>query len=170
MSETHWKRLINPDYLGGYSLDPGQDKILTIGQVKKELVVGPGGKKEECIVCHWQENEKPMILNNINCKTISKMLGTPYIEHWAGHAVQIYFDPKVKFGGETTGGLRIRDKKPDIAQIACEECGQFITPAFSMSISQLAAYTKKKYGKQLCAECAKAMKEKEEQKSAETDA
>ena len=55
----------------------------------------------------------------------------------------------------------IRDKKPDIAQIACEECGQFITPAFSMSISQLAAYTKKKYGKQLCAECAKAIKEKE---------
>ena len=36
MSETHWKRLINPDYLGGYSLDPGQDKILTIGQVRKD--------------------------------------------------------------------------------------------------------------------------------------
>ena len=34
-----------------------------------------------------------------------------------------------------------------------------ITPAFSMSASQLAAYTKKKYGKALCAECAQAEKE-----------
>lgn len=154
MSETHWKRLINPDYLGGYSLDPGKDMILTIGRVEKEMVTGPGGKKEECIVCHWQENEKPMILNNINCKTITKLLDTPYIERWAGHRVQIYFDPKVKFGGEVTGGLRIRPTLPEEAKIPCEECGQMITPAFSMTAKQLAAYTKKKYGKSLCADCA----------------
>lgn len=161
MSETHWKRLMNLDYLGGYSLDPGQDKILTIKQVKKEVVTGVGGKKEECIVCHWQENEKPMILNNVNCKTISKMLGTPYIEQWAGHRVQIYFDPKVKFGGEVTGGLRIRSEKPEETQVACEECGQFISPAFSMTATQLAAYTKKKYGKALCSECAQAKKKED---------
>ena len=85
MGETHWKKLINPDFLGAYSLDPGKDIVLTIGQVKKEIVTGAGGKKEECIVCHWQENEKPMILNVTNCKTIAKQTGTPYIERWAGH-------------------------------------------------------------------------------------
>ena len=54
---------------------------------------------------------------------------------------------------------KIRDKAPEDVKIPCEECGQMITPAFSMSVTQLAAYTKKKYGKHLCAECAKAKKE-----------
>ena len=59
----HWKRLINPDYLGAYSLDPGKDMVLTIKSVGRELITGTGGKREECPVCHWQEEQKPMILN-----------------------------------------------------------------------------------------------------------
>ena len=158
MSETHWKRMINPDYLGAYSLEPGQDMILTIKQVRKEEITGTGGKKEECIVCHWKEEAKPMILNVTNCKTIAKMLKTPYIEKWAGHRVQIYATT-TRMGGEIVECLRIRDKEPKQADIPCDECGQFIQPAYSMSASELAAYTKKKFGKQLCADCAKEKKE-----------
>ena len=160
MSETHWKKLINPDYLGAYSLDPGKDMVLTIRQVRKEMVTGADGKKEECIVCRWVEDQKPMILNVTNMKTIAKMYG-PYIEHWAGKRVQIYAST-TKFGGDMVECLRIRKDPPEDAQIACEECGQFITPAFSMSVTQLAAYTKKKYGKNLCAECTKEKKEEKQ--------
>ena len=46
MSETHWKSLTNPDYLGGYSLEPGKDIVLTIKQVRKETVTGVGGKRK----------------------------------------------------------------------------------------------------------------------------
>ena len=159
MSETHWKKLFNPNYLGGYSLEPGKDIVLTIKQVRQEIVTGVGGKQEECVVCYWQENEKPMILNKTNTDMIAKLLKTPYIEKWPGHRVQIYFDPSVKFGNDTPGGLRIRKKLPEDVKIACEECGQFIQPAFNMNVTQLAAYTKKKYGKQLCSECAQAKKE-----------
>ena len=166
MSETHWKKLINPDYLGAYSLDPGKDMILTIRSVKKEMITGTGGKQEECTVCHWAENQKPMILNVTNCKTISKMLKTPYIENWTGHRVQIYATT-TRMGGETVECLRIRDKEPEDVQIACEECGQFISPAFNMSVSQLAAYTKQKYGKPLCAECAKDQKKEAKEDAAE---
>ena len=161
MSDTHWKKLINPDYLGAYSLDPGKDMILTIRQVKKEMVTGADGKKEECIVCYWQEDQKPMILNVTNCKMISKLLKTPYIEHWAGHRIQIGAEMVSAFG-EKVEALRVRKQLPEDVNVACEECGQFIQPAFNMSVTQLAAYTKKKYGKQLCAECAK---EKKEQKN-----
>lgn len=161
MSDTHWKRLINPDYLGAYSLDPGKDMILTIKQVRREVITGTGGKQEECTVCHWQENEKPMILNRTNCKTISKVCGSPYIEKWAGHRVQIYATT-TRLAGETVECLRIRDREPEDVQIACEACGQFLAPAFSMSAGQLAAYTRKKYGKALCAECAKEAKQKED--------
>ena len=157
MSETHYKRLINPDYLGAYSLDPGKDMVLTIKTVKREVITGAGGKKEECPVCHWAENEKPMVLNMTNMKTIAKMYG-PYIEHWTGKRVQIYAST-TKFGGDTVECLRIRKDPPEDVSVACEECGQFIAPAFSMSVTQLAAYTWKKYGKKLCAECAQKMKE-----------
>ncbi|MBQ1790034.1 MAG: hypothetical protein II008_07650 [Oscillospiraceae bacterium] len=158
MSETHWKKLINPDYLGAYSLDPGKDMVLTIRQVKKEMVTGADGKKEECIVCYWQEEQKPMILNVTNCKMIAKLLKTPYIERWAGHRIQIGAEVVSAFG-EKVEALRVRKTLPEESKIPCEECGQFIQPAFNMSVTQLAAYTKKKYGKQLCAECAKEKKE-----------
>ena len=47
MSEkhTHWKKLTNPDYLGAYSFNPGEEKILRIKSVSQELVVGTDGKK-----------------------------------------------------------------------------------------------------------------------------
>lgn len=160
MSDTHWKKLINPDYLGAYSLDPGKDMVLTIRQVKKEMVTGADGKKEECIVCYWQEEQKPMILNVTNCKMIAKLLKTPYIERWAGHRIQIGAEVVSAFG-EKVEALRVRKTLPEESKIPCEECGQFIQPAFNMSVTQLAAYTKKKYGKQLCAECAKEKKEAE---------
>ena len=158
MSDTHWKKLINPDYLGAYSLEPGQDMVLTIRQVKKEMITGTDGKKEECIVCYWQEEQKPMILNVTNCKMIAKLLKTPYIERWAGHRIQIGAELVSAFG-EKVEALRVRKNLPEESKIPCEECGQFIQPAFNMSVNQLAAYTKKKYGKQLCAECAQAKKE-----------
>ena len=161
MSDTHWKKLINPDYLGAYSLEPGQDMVLTIRQVKKEMITGTDGKKEECIVCYWQEEQKPMILNVTNCKMIAKLLKTPYIERWSGHLIQIGAELVSAFG-EKVEALRVRKALPEEAKIACEECGQFIQPAFNMSAAQLAAYTKKKYGKQLCAECAKEKKEAEQ--------
>ena len=128
MSETHWKKLINPDYLGAYSLEPGQDMILTIKQVRKEVITGTGGKKEECIVCHWQENQKPMILNVTNCKTIAKLTKTPFIEKWAGTKVQIYSD-MTKFGGEMVECLRIRSKAPEVRnfQLKLEKYGINVT-------------------------------------------
>ena len=127
MSETHWKKLINPDYLGAYSLDPGKDMVLTIRQVKKEMVTGADGKKEECIVCYWQEDQKPMILNVTNCKMIAKLLKTPYIELWAGHRIQIGAEVVSAFG-EKVEALRVRKTLPEESKIACEECGQFIQP------------------------------------------
>ena len=160
MSDTHWKKLINPDYLGAYSLDPGHDMVLTIKQVRKEMITGTDGKKEECIVCYWQEEQKPMILNVTNCKMIAKLLKTPYIERWAGHRIQIGAEVVSAFG-EKVEALRVRKQLPEEPTIPCTECGQFIQPAFNMTAAQLAAYTKKKYGKAMCAECAQEKKEAE---------
>lgn len=160
MAQTHWKKLANPNYLGAYSIEDGKDLVLTVRKVVQETVIGADGKKEDCIVCYWQENQKPMILNSTNCKMIQKLLDTPYIEQWAGHRLQIGTE-KVRAFGDVVDALRVRKKLPAASEppIPCADCGQVIAPAYNMTASQLAAYTEKQYGRKLCAECAKKAKE-----------
>ena len=52
MSETHWKKLTNPNYLGSYAFDPGEEKIVTIDYVCQESVIGSEGRSDSCIVAH----------------------------------------------------------------------------------------------------------------------
>jgi len=154
---THWKKLTNPNYLGSYSIENGQDLILTIKSVKNEMVIGADGKKEECVVCYFNENVKPMILNSTNMKMIAKLYKTPYIEQWAGKQIQIGTE-KVKAFGDVVDALRIRNKLPKIASNLpipkCADCSQDISGSNGMLPEQVAAYTKNKYGKQLCSACA----------------
>ena len=148
---THWKKLTNSDYLGAYSLEPGRDIVLTIDRVQVETVTGPDGKKEECMVCHWKEQAKPMILNSTNAKMIQKLLKSPYIEDWAGHRIQIGVE-MVKAFGEVVDALRVRNHLP--VTVKCECCGGEIVGAHGMNGEQLAEYTRKKYGRALCPACA----------------
>ena len=152
---THWKKLTNPDYLGAYSLEDGQDIILTISNVRQEIVTGPEGKQEQCLVCYWKEAAKPMILNVTNSKMIEKLLKTPYIEQWSGNRVQIGSE-KVKAFGEIVDALRVRSFLPTeaAAPILCDQCGKEIKGGFGMSAQEMAAYTRDKYKMQLCRVCA----------------
>lgn len=113
MSEqlTHWKKLVNPEYLGSYALDPGQDMTLTIKSCGLEMITGSSGKKEEKMVMHFMENVKPMIVNRTNSKTITKLYKTPYIEQWAGKKIILYARQITAFG-EEVDALRIRDYEP----------------------------------------------------------
>jgi hypothetical protein len=105
----HWKQLVNPKYLGCYSLPDGNDMVITIDHVTKEEVVGNKGAKQERIVAYIKGN-KPMIINNTNAKTISKMY-TPDVDNWAGKQITVYAST-AQFQGETVEALRVRTAKP----------------------------------------------------------
>ena len=161
MSEHHWRNEFTSNYLGSQHFLDGKDKVLTIGNVKAEDLMTTDGSSKHSLVCYWQEDQLPMVLNKTNARQIAKLLKENDYTKWPGKRIQIYVDHAVKAFGDIVDGLRIRKKLPEDAQIPCGECGQMIAPAFSMSAAQLAAYTKKKYGSALCAECAKAKKEAE---------
>lgn len=151
---THWKKLMNPDYLGGYALAPGQDLIATIKSVGNEEVTGTDGKKEICSVIHFAENDiKPMILNATNNKTIAKLFKTPYIEQWCGRKIQIYTE-KVKAFGEIWDALRVRPFLPVEKTLVCADCGSMIEGFGKTSAEVVAKHTLAKYGRMLCSECA----------------
>jgi hypothetical protein len=110
-TKTHWKQLTNPNYIGAYSLESGKDLTVQIIKVTKEIVKGEGGKQDECTIATLKD-QKPMILNVTNCKTITKLFETPYIEEWAGKKITL-FKAYTKLKGEDVECLRIRDKKPE---------------------------------------------------------
>jgi hypothetical protein len=112
---TPWKRLQNPNYIGAYSLDPNEERIIEITKVISETVKGPDGKEEQCIVAYLK-NEKPMILNSTNCKTLTRLYNTPYIEQWVGKKA-IIFAKKIKAFGEWVEALRIKDTVPSLPEL-----------------------------------------------------
>ena len=161
---THWKKLTNPDYLGAYALNPGEDMIVTIKHVAQADVVGNGGKKERKTVVFFLENVKPMVLNRTNSKTITKLFGTPYIEQWGGKKIQVYIEHDIQAFGEIVDGLRVRPFLPKEDKPICEECGEEIGEFDKYSANALASYTRQKYGKQLCEVCAAGAKAAQEAK------
>ena len=108
---THWKKLTNPNYLGAYAFDQGEEKLVTIDTVIDEMITAPDGKESGCMVLHFQEKDiKPMILNRTNAKTIEKLSGTPYIEEWKGLKITLVVRTVSAFGGEVDA-VRVKLKK-----------------------------------------------------------
>lgn len=153
MSKTHWKKWNNPNYLGSYAFQPGEEKTVTIKEVKREIVQNQNGK-EECTVAYFEEDVKPLILNATNCKAITKVWGTPYVEDWVGRKITLKVK-KISAFGEMTDAVRVSSERPTEETILCEVCGNPIASFGGRSAENIAQLTKTKYGKAMCAECAK---------------
>ena len=149
MSKTHWKKLNNPDYLGSWDFQPGEEKILTIKEVKRESVYNPSSSgKEECTVAHFVENTKPLILNVTNAKMIAKVWGTPFIEDWANRKIIVKVK-KISAFGEMVDAVRVSSDRPVEEKEICEACGSVIDPP------KIAKMSLEKFGKKLCLSCGK---------------
>lgn len=151
MNKTHWKKLTNPNYLGSYAFQPGEEKTVTIKEVKREIVQNQNGK-EECTVAYFVEDIKPLILNKTNGSMIAKVWGTPYIEDWAGKKI-ILKVKKISAFGEMVDAVRVSPERPAEEKIFCEACGNEILPVDGRSAETIANATRNKYGKKLCMDC-----------------
>jgi len=117
-NKTHWRKLHNPDYIGAYTLMTGDkpiDLVVTIKSVAVQEVKGEDGKGESCTVAQLV-GQKPFIINATNAKMLTKILGSPYIEDWAGKSVTLYV-AKIKAFGDTVDALRIRPQLPAPKQL-----------------------------------------------------
>lgn len=169
----------NPNYLGSWDLEdaPNKELTLTIQSITEELVIGTEGRKESEAVCRFKEPYKPMILNLTNKKTLIKLYGTSDSAKLVGKRITIITKPVKAFGG-IFDALRIKSVVPPVKTAPlekCEVCGGDISPTKTMSSAQVADYSKAKFGKAMCAKCAKqfatelaAKKEAEQNAEAQT--
>ncbi len=111
---THWKKLQNPNYIGAYSLQPNEQRTVQIIRVEKQEVKSKDGS-DQCTVAILKD-EKPFILNATNCKTLTKLFGSPYIENWVGKSIIIYAE-KIKAFGEQMEALRIKNTMPTLPEL-----------------------------------------------------
>jgi hypothetical protein len=99
--------------------DIGTQKIkTTITKVKMEEIKDRESSriKKRCLV--WFTGiEKSLVLNATNKIALKTALGAP--GNWKGATVGIFVDPNVMFGGQRTGGVRLRvllpPSKPKVA-------------------------------------------------------
>lgn len=151
----------NPNYLGSWDLDelPNREITLTIEKIVDEEVIA-NNQTQVCTVAYWTDPAfKPMILNVTNKKRICKLYKTKETEKLKGKSVTIRTE-RVKAFGDVHDALRIKPIIPQPVNAVlpkCEQCGKDIHAAGNMNPEQTAAYTKKKYGKALCADCATAV-------------
>jgi len=93
------------------------DVSATIDRVVKENVAVPGKPETKKGVIYFAELAKPMVLNATNRKRLERAYGYE-TDDWLGRKVIVYVDPEVDFGGEVTGGLRLRVPKTSKEQAA----------------------------------------------------
>src|SRR5574343_59006 len=106
-TKTHWKKMRNPNYIGGWDLLDG-DRTVTITKVTKEMVHDGKGGQAECCTVHFNEC-KPMVANSANLKRITKLTGSAFIEDWTGKQIVLTTE-KVRAFGEVHDAVRVSTK------------------------------------------------------------
>ena len=172
---THWKKFVSPDstYFGAQDFESLKDKIIVTIKERgdeEEVMNTKTMKKEKKGVLYFYEDVKPFICNVTNGKTLKEAFGED-ADNWIGKKIELYYDPKVKFGRDTVGGVRVKAVLSSDKPIFCENCTNALKPFGKMSVDELASYTKKKYGKVLCSDCATqtAKAEQENNNATETE-
>lgn len=150
------------EYLGAEDIDPGTEPILTIDGIWNGMVTLQRGKENKDVMTFSErttnglKHVRPLIVNATNRKTLKKLFGNVTAETLAGKKIQLYIDPRVRDPetGSMRDGIRIRQTAPKVTELICAACKKVVSPANGMTPAQLVAYTKKKYGVEMCAACA----------------
>ena len=182
-NETELMRLAreNNPYLASEELPQNNDLIATVASITKEVVHNPKTNKDstQTIIRFKESDMKPMVCNKVNMISLSKATQAEVVGEAVGHRVALYRDPTVKFGGKTTGGIRIspypvdsEEYKRDSATrdqqygrqkpVQCESCGKDIRGAGGKTAAEVVQIGKTQYGKALCIDCMKKAAAKKE--------
>lgn len=108
--KTHWRQLVDNEYLGSWDFDENEVKTFTIKSVTAKKVANIQGSPTKFII-EFVEDKRPMIANVTNMKTIGKVLGTDDHTKWGGNAISLKVE-KVEAFREVTDAIRVVRQKP----------------------------------------------------------
>lgn len=87
-------------------------KMKITAVVMEELQLPGRKEKVSKVVLSFDGAKKRLVANKTNVVAIKSHYGK-HVKDWIGQFVDVFFNPHVKFGKKTTGGVRIRAKEED---------------------------------------------------------
>lgn len=96
--------------------DVGTGVLVTIRDCTQENVSLPGADPELKWTLHFDELDKPMVLNATCGALIQAITGSPESDDWIGKRIVLFSDPTIMFQGRVVGGIRVRAPKGKAAQ------------------------------------------------------
>jgi hypothetical protein len=103
--------------------------LCTIRGYDSVNVAQEGAPPDEKWALHFNELDKPLVLNSTNGQIIAAFTGSEDFDGWIGKQVVLYFDPNVSFGGKLTGGIRCRAPKIKAAAAPAAKAAPVVKPA-----------------------------------------
>lgn len=91
--------------------DVGSGTLMTIRKLTQENVAKEGVEPEMKWCLHFDESDKPLVLNSTNAQLIAVITQEEDTDNWTDHKIVLYDDPSISFGGKLVGGIRIRAAK-----------------------------------------------------------
>ena len=91
--------------------DVGSGALVTIRNLTQENVAKEGADPDMKWAIHFDEMDKPLILNSTNAQLIAQILKEEETDGWVGQRIVLFDDPSVSFGGKLVGGIRCRAPK-----------------------------------------------------------
>ena len=113
-TKTPWQKTFDPNFLGAWSLEDGEELTTIITFARVETITNPKGEKAERIVIGLQDAPRngmnlPMVIGNKeNARTLEKIAGSRFIEDWPGKKITIFVKAGVKAFGSIVEALRIK--------------------------------------------------------------
>lgn len=83
-------------------------RLVTIRDCVQDNVAPADQPAELKWLLEFDEDVRPLVLNNTNGQLIARYLGSNESDDWIGKQVVLYNDPTVSFAGKVTGGIRVR--------------------------------------------------------------
>ena len=88
--------------------DVGQGVLVTIKGLSSANVAMDNKPPDVRYLMHFFEIEKPLVLRTTNIQLCEKIFQSDESDSWLNKKIVLYADPNVSFGGELTGGVRVR--------------------------------------------------------------
>ena len=98
--------------------DVGDGVLVTIRNLIQENVAKEGTEEDMKWAIHFEELDKPLILNSTNAQIIAQIVKSEETDDWTGKQVVLYDDPSVSYGGKLVGGSRVRAPRGQAARRA----------------------------------------------------
>lgn len=167
------------DYLGVEDIEPGTEPVLTISALYNGMITLARGKERHDVITFVEESisgsikqVRPLVVNATNRKMLRKLYKNVTAETLTGKRIKLYIDPTVRNPqtGEREGGIRIKDEIPKNTSAApkvykCVDCGKEIAAVGSYTAEQVAKMNKSRFGREICGNCSKKLKEQQEAKT-----